>query len=259
MAYCEMPMWCIKEIMTKETQLDISIIVPVHNESGAIISLIQEISNALKGYAYEIIVVNDASSDDTLEVLEKGKSVFPSLRVLTHTKNAGQSAAIISGVRVARAPFVGTLDGDGQNDPKDLPILLQKLTRLDASPNLAMVGGMRLKRQDSAAKKYASKAANTIRQWFLNDGAIDSGCGIKVVKREVFLKLPYFDHMHRYMAALVKQSGLEVEFLEVNHRQRETGVSKYNNLGRALKSIPDLFGVKWLGTRRRQTGAVKEI
>ncbi len=245
--------------MTKEKQLDISIIVPVHNESGAILSLIQEISDALKGYAHEIIVINDASSDDTLDILEKGKSKFNSLRVLSHSNNAGQSAAIISGVRAARAPFIGTLDGDGQNDPKDLPELLRQLTRIDAPKKLAMVGGMRLKRQDSAAKKYASKAANTIRQWFLNDGAIDSGCGIKVIKREVFLSLPYFDHMHRYMAALVKQAGYVVEFKEVNHRPRETGVSKYNNLGRALKSIPDLFGVKWLGTRRRNSGIVKEI
>lgn len=245
--------------MTKEKQLDISIIVPVHNESGAILSLIQEISDALNGYAHEIIVINDASSDDTLDILEKGKSKFNSLRVLSHSNNAGQSAAIISGVRAARAPFIGTLDGDGQNDPKDLPELLRQLTRIDAPKKLAMVGGMRLKRQDSAAKKYASKAANTIRQWFLNDGAIDSGCGIKVIKREVFLSLPYFDHMHRYMAALVKQAGYVVEFKEVNHRPRETGVSKYNNLGRALKSIPDLFGVKWLGTRRRNSGIVKEI
>lgn len=245
--------------MNLKTPLDISIIIPVHNEAGAIVPLIDEVALALKGFAHEIIVVNDASKDNTLEILESAKQAYPQLRVLSHSKNAGQSAAIISGVRAARAPFIGTLDGDGQNDPKDLPTLFRKLTRNDAPSNLAMVGGMRLKRQDSKAKKYASKAANAIRQWFLNDGAIDSGCGIKIIKRDVFISLPYFDHMHRYMAALVKQSGFMVEFAEVNHRHRETGVSKYNNIGRALKSIPDLFGVKWLGTRRRDTGFVKEI
>ena len=245
--------------MNSKNLLDISVIIPVHNEAGAIVPLIEEVDAALRGFAHEIIVVNDASKDNTLEILEKAKSNFPNLRILTHSKNAGQSAAIINGVRAACAPYIGTLDGDGQNDPKNLPDLLRQLTRNDAPIGLAMVGGMRLKRQDSNAKKYASKAANAIRQWFLNDGAIDSGCGIKVVKRDVFLNLPYFDHMHRYMAALVKQAGFLVEFAEVNHRHRETGVSKYNNLGRALKSIPDLFGVKWLGTRRRDFGSAKEI
>lgn len=238
--------------------LDISIIVPVHNESGAIVTLIGEITASLSGYALEVIVVDDASTDNTLAVLQDAKSKFAQLRVLSHSKNAGQSAAIASGVRMARAPVIGTLDGDGQNDPKDLPILFRSLTRPNAPADLAMVAGMRLKRQDSAAKRYASKAANAIRQWFLNDGAVDSGCGIKVIKRDIFVGLPYFDHMHRYMAALIKQAGKTAEFIEVHHRHRETGVSKYNNLGRALKSIPDLVGVKWLSTRRRNFGRLEE-
>lgn len=239
--------------------LDISVVVPVHNESGAIEQLVQEISDALQGYAFEIIVVDDLSKDNTLQVLQMAKSKFPQLRVFAHQNNAGQSAAIISGVRNARAPVIGTLDGDGQNDPKDLPKLLRTLTRADAPNGLAMVAGMRLKRQDSDAKKYASKIANTVRQFLLNDDAIDSGCGIKVVKRDVFLTLPYFDHMHRYMAALIKQSGLSVEFLEVHHRARETGASKYTNFGRLLAALSDLFGVIWLSTRHRNSGKLTEI
>lgn len=239
--------------------LDISVVVPVHNESGAIEQLVQEISDALQGYAFEIIVVDDLSKDNTLQVLRAAKAKFPQLRVFAHQYNAGQSAAIISGVREARALIIGTLDGDGQNDPKDLPKLLRTLTRIDAQNNLAMVAGMRLKRQDSNAKKYASKIANAVRQFLLNDDAIDSGCGIKVVKRDVFLMLPYFDHMHRYMAALIKQSGRSVEFLEVHHRARETGASKYTNFGRLIAALSDLFGVIWLGTRRRNSGKLTEL
>jgi glycosyltransferase involved in cell wall biosynthesis len=239
--------------------LDISVVVPVHNESGAIEHLVQEIAEALEGYAFEIVVVDDLSKDNTLEVLQSAKARFTSLRVFAHQFNAGQSAAIMSGVRMARAPIIGTLDGDGQNDPKDLPKLLRALTRNDAPKDLAMVAGMRLKRQDSAAKKYASKIANTVRQFLLNDDAIDSGCGIKVVKRDVFLALPYFDHMHRYMAALIKQCGGKVEFKEVNHRARETGASKYTNFGRLIAALSDLIGVIWLSTRRRNSGSIREI
>lgn len=231
--------------------MDISVVVPVHNESGAIISLINEINLALDGYDFEIIVVDDKSKDDTLAILEAAKKDFPRLRVLTHENNAGQSRAIYSGVLAAKGRFIGTLDGDGQNDPADLPKMLRQITRPDAPKLLAMIGGMRLKRQDTKAKKYASKVANVVRQWLLKDGAVDSGCGIKVVKHEAFLTLPYFDHMHRYMAALVKQAGYDVEFIEVNHRARETGVSKYTNMGRLVAAFTDLIGVIWLGTRRK--------
>lgn len=239
--------------------LDISIIVPVHNESGAIITLIDEICAALDGYQYEIIIVDDKSKDNTLEVLEAHKQVCPQLRVLKHDKNAGQSRAIYSGLMAANAPVIGTLDGDGQNDPTDLPKLLRHLNRIDAPSNLAMVQGKRLKRQDSKAKKIASKVANAVRQALLHDGAIDSGCGIKVIKTSVFLTLPYFDHMHRYMAALVNHANLKAEFVEVNHRPRESGASKYTNFGRLIAALSDLFGVMWLATRRRDCGKVTEI
>lgn len=237
---------------------DITVVVPVHNEAGAVAGLVAEIAAALDGWHHEMIFVDDASRDDTLMVLKNLRGSYPTLRVLAHRGNAGQSRAIMSGVRAARGDVIGTLDGDGQNDPADLPRLLLRLNRADAPAGLAMVGGVRTSRQDSAAKKGASRLANTVRQWLLRDGAVDSGCGIKVVRRSVFLSLPYFDHMHRYMAALVQRDGLLVEFEPVHHRPRGTGQSKYTNLGRLYAALTDLLGVIWLRTRRRLEGAVEE-
>ena len=238
--------------------LDISVVVPVHNESGAVETLVGEIARALDGYAYEMIFVDDASRDDTHARLIALKAQFPTLRVLANRKNAGQSRAIMNGVLAARGPVIGTLDGDGQNDPADLPKLLSQLNRYDAPLGLAFVGGRRLKRQDSSAKKLASRWANNVRQALLKDGSDDSGCGIKVVRRDLFLRLPYFDHMHRYMPALVQREGATTEFVEVNHRHRETGTSKYTNLGRLWAALSDLGGVIWLRTRRRDFGHVDE-
>ncbi len=238
--------------------LDISVVVPVHNESGAVASLVQEIAAALDGWAYEMIFVDDASKDDTHAKLVALKATYPALRVLANRNNAGQSRAIMNGVLAARAPVIGTLDGDGQNDPADLPALLQRLNRPDAPQGLGFVGGRRVKRQDSQAKKLASRLANNVRQALLRDGADDSGCGIKVVRRDLFLRLPYFDHMHRYMPALVQREGALAEFAVVNHRHRSTGASKYTNLGRLLAALTDLGGVIWLRTRRRDFGHVDE-
>jgi dolichol-phosphate mannosyltransferase len=243
---------------TKPSPLDISIVVPVHNESGAVERLVTEIAAAMAGYAYEMIFVDDASKDDTRAKLVALKGKFPALRVLANRKNAGQSRAIMNGVLAATGPVIGTLDGDGQNDPADLPLLLTRLNRPDAPYGLAFVGGRRLKRQDSQAKKLASRFANNIRQALLRDGSDDSGCGIKVIKRDLFLRLPYFDHMHRYMPALVQREGALAEFVEVNHRHRESGASKYTNLGRLWAALSDLLGVIWLRTRRRDFGHVDE-
>jgi dolichol-phosphate mannosyltransferase len=242
----------------KPSPLDISVIVPVHNEAGAVETLVGEIAKALDGFAYEMIFVDDASKDDTHAKLVALKTNFPALRVLANRKNAGQSRAIMNGVLAARAPVIGTLDGDGQNDPADLPGLLTRLNRADAPAGLGFVGGRRVKRQDSQAKKVASRWANKIRQALLQDGSDDSGCGIKVVKRDLFLRLPYFDHMHRYMPALVQREGALAEFVEVHHRHRETGASKYTNLGRLWAALSDLFGVIWLRARRRDFGNVDE-
>ena len=238
--------------------LDISVVVPVHNESGAVATLVGEIAKALDGFAFEMIFVDDASKDDTHAKLVALKEQYPALRVLTNRKNAGQSRAIMNGVLAARGPIIGTLDGDGQNDPADLPKLLTQLNRPNAPAGLAFVGGRRLKRQDSQAKKIASRWANSIRQALLKDSSDDSGCGIKVVKRYLFLRLPYFDHMHRYMPALVQREGALTEFLEVHHRHRETGASKYTNLGRLWAALGDLTGVIWLRTRHRDFGHVDE-
>ncbi len=231
--------------------IEFSVVVPVMNEEGNAVNLAREIAGVLDGRAYEMIFVDDASRDDTRAELAALKAELPALRLVGHRKNSGQSRAVRTGVIAARAPIVGTLDGDGQNDPADLPRLLAKLIRADAPSNLGMVAGTRLKRQDNWSKRAASRIANNIRRAALKDGATDSGSGVKVFKREAFLRLPYFDHMHRFMAALMLREGYAVEFLEVNHRHRAAGRSKYTNLGRLAANMTDLFGVMWLRSRAR--------
>lgn len=239
--------------------IEFSVVVPVHDEAGNASLLAREIASVLDGRSYEMIFVDDASRDSTREELAALKAELPALRIVGHRKNAGQSRAVRSGVLAARAPVVGTLDGDGQNDPADLPRLLARLTRHDAPAELAMVAGKRTKRQDSWSKRTASRIANNIRKAALNDGADDSGSGIKVFKRDAFLRLPYFDHMHRFMAALMLREGYAVEFLEVNHRQRSAGRSKYTNLGRLAANMTDLWGVMWLRSRGRLPGGADEL
>ena len=235
---------------------DFSVVVPVYNESGAAPALAREIAASFGDRAYEMIFVNDASRDDTLAQLTALKAEIPQLRVLSHGSNSGQSRAIRTGILAARAPIIVTLDGDGQNDPADAPRLAE---RLKASPEtLALVGGERVKRQDSAAKKWASKWANGIRKKMLRDEANDTGCGLKAFRRDAFLRLPYFDHIHRYIPALMLREGYEVAFEPVNHRHRTTGVSKYTNFGRLKVAVTDLFGVMWLQSRSRLPGGVVE-
>lgn len=236
--------------------LDVSIVVPVFDEEGAAPALAREIAAAFAGRAYELIFVDDASRDGTRAVLAGLGGEIPALRLLAHARNAGQSRAIRSGVLAARAPIVVTLDGDGQNDPADAPRLAD---RLAAGPaGLAMVGGVRVKRRDSAAKRLGSRFANGVRQALLKDSAADTGCGLKAFRRAAFLRLPYFDHMHRFMPALMLREGYEVAFEPVGHRPRQTGRSKYTNLGRLWASFSDLAGVLWLASRARQPGAVSE-
>ncbi len=239
--------------------VELSVVVPVHNEAGNAANLAREIANALEGRAFEMIFVNDASTDQTVEELVEARESLPQLRILSHRQNSGQSRAIRSGVRAARAPVVATLDGDGQNDPADLPELYRQLTRHDAAADLAMVMGRRAKRQDTAWKRFGSRFANNIRQKLLKDGCDDSGCGIKAIRREVFLELPYFDHMHRYMPALINAEGYKAEYVDVNHRGRMHGVSKYTNFGRLWAAFSDLRGVTWLMKRRRLPGGVDEV
>ncbi len=237
----------------------IAVVVPMHNEEENAAELIGEIASALAPTGnFEIIAVNDASSDNTLGVLAGLKDTHKELRVLSHKQNAGQSRAVRTGIIAARAPIIATLDGDGQNDPADIPALFARLTRKDAPQLLAMIAGERAKRQDSAAKKFASRFANGLRKRVLKDGANDTGCGLKVFYRGAFLRLPFFDHIHRYLPALMVREGLMVEFMPVNHRPRLHGVSKYNNLNRALVAIRDMMGVIWLQARARQPGEIEE-
>lgn len=235
--------------------VEISVVVPVHDEADNIAELIAEITTAFAGTALEVIVVNDASRDHTLDVLRAVQETTPCLRILDHARNAGQSRAILSGVWAARGDIIVTLDGDGQNPPADAPGLVAALR---ADDSLGMVQGRRAKRQDTWSKRAASRLANFVRKRLLNDGAEDAGCGLKAVRRDVFLRLPAFDHMHRYMAALVKRAGWGVAYRDVGHRPRGAGRSKYTNLGRLGAAFSDLAGVIWLMKRARHPGAVKE-
>jgi glycosyltransferase involved in cell wall biosynthesis len=231
--------------------IEFSVVVPVMNEAGNAADLAREIAAALDGRSYEMIFVDDASRDDTRAELAALKAELPTLRLIGHRKNSGQSRAVQTGVLAARAPIVGTLDGDGQNDPADLPRLLSRLVRADAPANLGMVAGVRGKGQDMLSRRFASRLANSVRRAALKDNATDSGSGSKVFKRDAFLRLPYFDHMHRFMPALMLREGYAVEFLEVNHRHRGAGRSKYTNLGRLAANMSDLWGVMWLRSRAR--------
>jgi dolichol-phosphate mannosyltransferase len=236
--------------------LEVSVVVPVHDEEGLAGDLAREIAAAFQGRAYEMIFVDDASKDGTLAELTEARKGLPALRILTHRKNAGQSRAIRTGILAARAPIVVTLDGDGQNPPADGPGLLDAL---QAAPfEVALVGGRRAKRQDSASKRWASRFANNVRKSLLKDQADDTGCGLKAFRTEAFLRLPYFDHMHRYLPALMIREGYEVRFKDVNHRHRTAGRSKYTNLGRLWAAFSDLRGVMWLNTRARDAGGVEE-
>jgi glycosyltransferase involved in cell wall biosynthesis len=236
---------------------DVSVVVPVFDEAGAAPALAREIASAFRGRNFEIIFVNDASRDETGAALKALAAEIPELRVLAHCKNAGQSRSIRSGVMAARAPIILTLDGDGQNDPADGPMLVDVLATGPAE--LALVGGERVKRQDSLAKKLASRIGNGARKRLLRDDANDTGCGLKAFRREAFLRLPYFDHIHRYLPALMQREGYLTAFRPVNHRHRRSGVSKYTNLGRLWASLSDLFGVIWLQSRARSPGGVDEI
>ncbi|MFT3791144.1 MAG: glycosyltransferase family 2 protein [Rudaea sp.] len=236
---------------------DLSVVVPVHNERDNIASLLDEIAAALRGKVdFEIVYVDDSSRDDTLAVLTAAKVPFPELRVLRHVSQSGQSTALRTGIKAARGAWIATLDGDGQNDPADIPKLL---AMRDESPKeIKLYAGWRVNRQDSGSKRWASRWANRIRSNLLKDETPDTGCGIKLFERAVFLDLPYFDHMHRYLPALMQRAGWQVKSVPVNHRARGAGVSKYNNLNRALVGISDLRGVAWLIRRSKRT-AVEEL
>ena len=237
----------------------ISVVLPMFDEEGAADALIAEIEAALSGTPHEIIAVDDCSRDRTRAVLTELKTRRRTLRVILHGANAGQSRAVRSGVVAACAPVIATMDGDGQNDPADLPALLAALTRKDAPARLAMVAGERQARRDVATKKAASRAANWLRRRILADGSADSGCGLKVFYRDAYLRLPYFDPNHRFLPALMLGEGFAVEHLAVSHRPRLHGASKYTNWGRLTVAIRDLLGVVWLKARARDPETISEV
>lgn len=241
--------------MTNHINL-LSVVVPVHNEAENIVPLIQEIEDALSDFiAFEIIYVNDGSKDDTKKRLTEAKARHPNLRVITHAQSCGQSTAVRTGIKLAKGDWVATLDGDGQNDPADIKKLIAAIEK-----GVDLIGGNRRHaRRDTWIKRISSVVANTVRSKLLRDSTPDTGCGLKLIRREVFLDLPYFDHMHRFLPALVQRRGGRVISVPVSHRAREHGQSKYGTIDRLLVGIVDLVGMLWLIKRAKRPIISEEL
>ena len=246
------------DLPSPDQAVAVSIVVPVRNEADNIAPLIAEIAAALDGrWAYEIIYVNDGSADATAERLAAAMTERSNLRQLRHATSTGQSAAVRSGVRAARGVIVATLDGDGQNNPAFLPDLIATLEKGGA--RVGLVAGQRVGRKDTGFKKLQSRVANAVRSAILHDGTRDTGCGLKAFRREVFLKMPYFDGLHRFLPALMRREGYEIAYVDVIDRPRHAGVSNYGFFDRLWIGILDLFGVWWLIRRKKPTPAVTEV
>jgi dolichol-phosphate mannosyltransferase len=238
--------------------LAVSIVVPVRNEADNILPLIEEISAALnRRWDYEIIYVNDGSTDATGERLAAAMKQRGNLRQIRHATSSGQSAAVRSGVRAARGAIVATLDGDGQNNPAFLPDLIKAIE--GGGERMGLVAGQRVGRQDTGFKKMQSRIANGIRNGILRDGTRDTGCGLKAFRREVFLMMPYFDGLHRFLPALVRREGYEIAYVDVIDRPRHSGVSNYGFFDRLWIGIMDLGGVWWLIRRKKPTPVATEV
>lgn len=230
----------------------LSIVVPVHDEADNIAPLLAEIHAALDGtLEYEILYVDDGSDDDTWQRLVAARAGDRRLRLARHARNCGQSAALHTGVRLARAPWIATLDGDGQNDPADIPRLLDELRASTGSMRLRLVTGHRRTRRDRWIRRVGSRVANAVRRRMLHDDTPDTGCGLKLFTRDAFLALPYFDHMHRFLPALIQRGGGGTRSVPVSHRPRRSGRSHYGTHDRLWVGIADLFGVMWLARRAR--------
>ena len=244
--------------MTDATAPAISVVIPCRNEAPNLAFLIGEVDAALAGRSYEILVVDDGSTDDTARVLADriGRS-DGRVRHIRHDRSAGQSAAVRSGVLAARGLIIATMDGDGQNDPVYVPRLVEALEA--AGPKIGIAAGQRLKRKDTKLKQLASRFANALREAILKDGTRDSGCGLKAIRADIFRTLPYFDGWHRYMPALVLREGFGVVHIDVVDRPRRHGKSNYGILDRGLRGALDLIGVWWLRRRRKVVPEITEI
>jgi dolichol-phosphate mannosyltransferase len=236
----------------------VSIVVPVRNEAENIEPLIAEIDAALDGrWAFEIIYVNDGSTDATAERLAASMKQRANLRQIRHATSSGQSAAVRSGVRAARGTIVATLDGDGQNNPAFLPDLIAAIE--NGGERVGLAAGQRIGRKDTGFKKLQSRIANGVRSAILRDGTRDTGCGLKAFRREVFLMMPYFDGLHRFLPALVRREGYEIAYVDVVDRPRRSGVSNYGLFDRLWIGITDLVGVWWLIRRKKPTPVATEV
>jgi dolichol-phosphate mannosyltransferase len=231
-------------------------VVPVKNEAGNIAPLIAEIAAALQGRHFEIVYVNDGSEDETDAELLNLMAQWPCLRQIRHDKSFGQSAAVRTGVVMARAPIVVTLDGDGQNDPAYTP---QMIAMLEASPNIGLVAAQRVGRKATISKKLQSRIANKVRGAVLKDGTRDTGCGMKAFRRDLFLSLPYFDGIHCFLPALVRREGLDIGYVDVVDRPRRLGISNYGMWNRLWVGLLDMAGVWWLIRRRKQIPRPEEV
>jgi dolichol-phosphate mannosyltransferase len=238
-----------------------TVIAPMLNEAENVEPLAREIAAACAGLEpFEAVFVNDGSTDATSDRIAALRGEFPWLREVRHARPCGQSAALRSGVLSGRAPLICTIDGDGQNPPAEIPRLLEPLLEggEGAGGRLGLVAGQRVERKDRATRRLASRFANGVRSWLLDDRTRDTGCGLKAFPRDVFLRLPYFDHQHRFLPALVRREGYEVRLVDVAHRPRTAGRTKYTNIGRALVGLVDLLGVWWLVRRRKIASVVHE-
>ena len=238
----------------------ISVVIPVCNEEDNVVPLAREIEAALRGRRpFEILFVDDGSTDGTAEAVRTARDEIPEVRLVRHSRRSGQSAAVASGVQRARGEWIATLDGDGQNDPADFPAMLDALAAArDAGEDVRLVMGNRVTRRDTWLRRLSSRVANGVRGSLLDDGTPDTGCGIKLMHRDTFLQLPFFDHLHRFLPALYQRQGAKVISVPVGHRPRTRGTSKYGLHNRLWVGIVDLFGVMWLKSRFKPGLEVRE-
>jgi dolichol-phosphate mannosyltransferase len=239
------------------TNPTVSVVVPVRNEAGNIAPLVAEIAASLNGqWVFEVVYIDDGSTDGTGAELDQLMKERPWLRRIHHKQSCGQSAAVRTGVTGARAAIVVTLDGDGQNDPAFIPALVRTLEQ--GAPRVGLVAGQRVGRKASGFKKFQSRIANLVRGAVLRDGTRDTGCGLKAFRRDIFLRLPYFDGLHRFLPALVRREGYAIGYVDVVDRPRAHGVSNYGMWDRLWVGILDLAGVWWLIRRKKRIPEIED-